>query len=316
MAITRHIGPLVVPGSGPSLPGQGDGADFNGPGPSIFVHGIGLVDQRFGPYGGADSSAIIPCWYGSGYINVLDQAPSTLSAVNIVPAAVPVAGTPMTLAAASTGITVVPAGGLTYVSSGNTFPAGALMIDGNPAVVLVNASNGQVGGPAMYDPRTFIARAVTVTTAASEAGNTMQIVGYDVYGYLTHQTVTLPSSATTVTTTKTFKAIVSATVFGTPSGSNISVGTADVYGFPIAVYEAAQNTVLPPFVLIYYNGTQITASTGYVAGVSTTPSATTGDTRGTYAVLSASNGTKKLQVFVQPQPWNLTGTTLFGATQF
>jgi hypothetical protein len=315
MAITRFTGPIIVPGSGPAISGVGDGADYNGPGPSIFVHGVGLVDQRFGPYMGADASAIMPCWYGSGWFNVLDQAPSTLSATNIVAAAVPVAGTAMTLAVASTGITVVPAGGYTYVSNGNTFPANALMIDGNPGVVLTNATGGQLGGPAMYDPRTMIGRCLRFTSVGNDSTGTAAVVGIDIYGYLVHETVTL-SNATIATSKKALKAVISITPGGTLSGSNLSVGTSDVYGFPIAVYEAAQNTVLPPYVFIYWNGTQITASTGYVAGVTTTPSATTGDVRGTYATQTASDGTKKLQVFVQPQPWNLTGTTLFGAAQF
>jgi hypothetical protein len=310
MGITAFEGPLVAAGAGPSLTGIGQYNDT--PGPSSFAHGSCLLDSRFGYNRGADVTSAVPSWYGAGFICVMDQAPSTLSATNIVPAAVPVAGTPMTLAAASTGITVVPTGGFTLIS-GQTFAAGALMIDGNPAfnyAATPNTSTG-TGGVSMYDPRTTSQRALTVTTNASEAGNTMQIVAYDYYGNLVHQTVTLPSSATTVTTTKTFKAIVSCTVFGTPSGSNISVGTADVYGFGLAAYEQE-------FMIIYWNGALIAIGTGtWTAAVTTSPAtAATGDVRGTYAVASASNGTKKLQMWVMPQSWNLSSTGLFGTVQF
>lgn len=312
MSIIRHQGPMIITGAGPN-PALGAGAyDYNdSPGPSIFAHGVGVVDTRFGPFAGGDISNVIPCWAGTDSIVVLNQAPSTLSATNIVAAAVPVAGTAMTLAGASTGITVVGAGGLSIIA-GQTFPANALMIDGNPAVIQMATAGG---GVSMYDPRTMIGRCLRFTSVGDDHLATALVVGVDVYGYTVHETVTL-TNATIGTSKKALKAVISITPAGTLSGSNLSVGTSDVYGFPLGVYEAAQNTVLPPFVRINWNGTLISASTGYTAGVQTTPSATTGDTRGTYATQSASDGTKKLQVAVQPTPWNLTSAGLFGATQF
>lgn len=301
MAITRFQGPLIVTGAGPN----GSALDYNEtPGPSAFAHGVGLLDTRFGPFNGADVTAVIPLWYGNDTICVVDQAPSTLSATNLAAAQVPVAGTALTLAGASTGITVIGAGGFAF--GANTFPANALMIDGNPAYVQM----GQLaGGVSAYDPRTAVARCLQFTSAGDDHLATVAVIALDYYGNLFHETVTL-TNASVATSKKAAKAIVSFTPAGTLSGSNLSVGTSDTYGFDLAAYEFA-------FADIFWNNAFITATTGYTAPVTTSPAtATTGDVRGTYAVQSASNGTRKLQMFVTPQAWNNTATTLFGVTQF
>jgi hypothetical protein len=305
MAITLNQGPLIIAGGYPGAPFYTGVSDPNPtPGPSLFSHGVGLLDTRWGPYNSGDVTNVIPAWYGSGWITVLDQAPSLHATNNIVAAAVPVAGTPLVLAGASTGITVLAAP-LAF-TPGNVFPTGALMIDGNPAFVQLGTTTG---GVSMYDPRTMISRALIFTSAGTDTSATAAIVAMDSYGALVHETITLGSSGSPVTTTKCFKAIISITPAGTLSGSNLSVGTADVFEFPLAVTEF-------PYVQIYWNNGLISASTGFTAAVATTPSATTGDVRGTYATQSASDGTKKLQVFVAPQVWNNTTTTLWGAPQF
>lgn len=304
MSITRHIGPLVVPGAGPSTSGLGS-LDYNdSAGPSIFAHGVGILDNRFGPFNGGDITNVLPCWWGDSSVCVLDQAPSTLSATNLAAAQVPVAGTPLTLAGASTGITVLAAP--LSIIAGQVFPAGALMIDGNPAMISLAAVGG---GVSMYDPRTMSARTILFTSAGDDHLATVAVVGVDMYGYTIHETVTL-TNATTVATKKCYKAVISFTPAGTLSGSNLSAGTADTYEFGLAAYEFQ-------FVQIYWNATLISASTGYTAPVTTSPAtATTGDVRGTYGVQSASDGTKKLQIFVRPQAWNLSSTGLFGPVQF
>lgn len=301
MAITRLQGPLVVPGAGPNI---GSMLEYNdSPGPSIFAHGVGILDNRFGPYGGGDISNPIPAWWGADSVCVVDQAPSTLSATNLVAAAVPVAGTAMTLAGASTGITVLAA---PYSPvAGQVFPTGARVIDGNPAVISLATAGG---GVSVYDPRTMIARTLRLTSVGDDHLATMALVGIDMYGQTFHETVTL-SNATIAATVKCYKALISATPAGTLSGSNVSIGTGDIYEFGLASYEFQ-------FTQIYWNATLISASTGYTAAVTTSPAtATTGDVRGTYAVQSASDGTKKLQVFVRPSPWLVTAVGLFGVVQ-
>ena len=303
MPITRLSGPLIVPGTlGP--PPSGDSNDT--PGPSAFAHGVGVVDTRFMPSNSPDITAVLPQWYSTNSIIVLDQVPSQLSAVNLVPAAVPVVGTPMTLATASTGITVLSSA----FSLGGGFPSvpsGALVIDGNPAV---SAMGPFSGGVSVYDPRVAVSRNVRVTTAGNETGNTMLVVGADLYGVLTHETISL-GTAGVYSGKKAFKFFISATLTGTASGSNVSVGTGDVYGFPMASWA---------FELMYiqWNATLITATTGYTAALAlATPStATTADVRGTYAVQSASDGSKRLFVQLSPAPWSLTQAGLFGNGQF
>lgn len=304
MSITRFIGPLVIPGAGPSTSSVGS-LDYNDSGgPSIFAHGVGILDNRFGPFNGGDITNVLPCWWGNSSVCVLDQAPATLSATNIAAAQVPVAATALTLAGASTGITVLAAP--LSIIAGKVFPTGALMIDGNPAMITMAAAGG---GVSMYDPRTMSARRLIFTSVGDDHLATVAVVGVDMYGYTIHETVTL-ANATTTTSAKCYKAVISITPAGTLSGSNLSVGTTDVYEFGLAAYEFQ-------FVQIYWNATLISASTGYTAPVTTSPAtATTGDVRGVYGVQSASDGTKKLQIFVRPQPWLVTSTGLFGVTQF
>ena len=304
MSITRFQGPLLVPGAAGS--GTPPAADYNDtPGPSCFSHGTGLVDTRFGPYNGGDVTNAIPVWYGTSWVCVSDQAPATLETNNIAAAQAGSTGLVMVLAAASTGITVLAAP-LT-LAGGNVIPTGCLVIDGNPGTIQLAP---QAGGISMYDPRTTSQRALTITSAGTDTSGTASIFGYDFYGFPMHQTITLGSSGSPVTTAKTFKFVQSITLAGTLSGSNVSVGTADVYGFALASYEF-------PFIQIYWNALLIAVATNWTAAVTTSPStAALGDVRGTYAPVTASNGTRKLQVFVQPQAWNCTTVGLFGVPQF
>jgi hypothetical protein len=87
-----------------------------------------------------------------------------------------------------------------------------------------------------------------------------------------------------------------------------------VYEFPLLVTAFSQ-------VSITWNNTDITANTGFVAADVTTPATTsTGSVRGTYAVQSASDGTKRLQVYIRPAPYNVANTngaaSLFGQVQY
>lgn len=300
MSIIRHQGPLVISGAGPNPPSL----DYNdSAGPSIFVHGTGLVDSRFGPFNGGDITNPLPCWYGMGEICVLDQAPSAISATNLAAAQVPVAGTAMTLANASTGITVLAA---PYYLSTNTFPTGARVIDGNPALLSIAALGG---GVSPYDPRTMASRTIQFTSVGDDHLGTVAILSMDQFGFLVHETVTL-TNASVATSVKCHKAVISLTPGGTLSGANLSAGAADSYEFGLAAFEFQ-------FVKIYWNSALISASTGFTAAVTTSPAtATTGNVRGTYAVQSASDGTKKLQVFVKPVAWHMDTSGLFGVTNF
>jgi hypothetical protein len=116
----------------------------------------------------------------------------------------------------------------------------------------------------------------------------------------------------TVNSLKAFKWIASVTPDGT-SVSTVSVGTADIFEFPIRADRFSQTT-------IYWNETLITANTGFVAPVATSPStALLGDVRGTYAVPDASDATKRLVFFQRMTPAQLATsppkTGMFGVAQ-
>jgi hypothetical protein len=164
-----------------------------------------------------------------------------------------------------------------------------------------------------------VPRAVTITSGADESANTITIKGFDTYGAA--MTQSLAGGATgTVTTTKAFKSIYSVTSSANFSGT-ITVGTADVFGFPVAVVDAGY--------IIHAGWAETLADNAgtFVAAVATTASATTGDVRGTYAQAgAASNGTRRLVVSIALSDLNIGGDTqttnsqtvvgVLGVTQF
>jgi len=115
---------------------------------------------------------------------------------------------------------------------------------------------------------------------------------------------------TTVNGKKAFKYIKSCTVSG--AATTIGVGTTDIFGIPL------RSDALLFYSRLWWNAAEITATTGYVAADTTSPAtATTGDVRGTYAVQSASDGSKRLQIALIIPPANLgTVTGLLGVNQF
>ncbi len=300
MAISHESGPLVAFGQA--------GGDYNPVlAPSLFWGGVMLLDPRVGYQPGQPETSPILGW-SNNYFPVVDQAPSALAAANIAAAQVPAAGTALTLVSASgSGITV----GQSVVNlNTGAVVTGLLAIDGVPTPI----SFGAVGTVQSYDPRNAIARNVRITSAGNDSAATFTVRGYDIYGAPMSEVIT-GANATVAAGKKAFKFVASVTPAGTLSGSNVSVGTGDVYGFPLRVDEWA-------FVDIFWNNAFITATTGWLAADGTNPATgITGDVRGTYAVQSASDGTKKLQVFVQIPPWNLQPssgvyTGIFGVPQF
>lgn len=163
-----------------------------------------------------------------------------------------------------------------------------------------------------YDCRRIFSRGISVTGVSGGAGGAFLVVGYDGWGFPQSETVTATSGATTVNSLKTYKYITSIT----PQFSdahNYSWNTSDIYGFPLFSKYFHE-------VDIAWNSTGITSSTGYTAGVATSPATkTTGDSRGKYAVQSSSDGTKRLAVYQVPSFQEMSATPdnqvpLFGVT--
>lgn len=163
-----------------------------------------------------------------------------------------------------------------------------------------------IGSVAMYNGLCMLGRNVRITTAANDVA-VYTVLGYDIYGYPMSEAITA-NGATTVSGKKAFKYISSVTPVGTV-GATASVGTGDVYGFPLTSIGFSD-------VFVSWNAGNIVASTGYLGAVTIAPTTTTGDVRGTYAVQSASDGSKRLVITQSPPP-TLAGaaTGLFGGTQ-
>jgi hypothetical protein len=246
-------------------------------------------------------------FYGcGGSLIVADFAPSQVATANIAALQHTTASTALTLVSTTAnGITVGDS--IVRADTGATV-TGLLRIDDTPSF----QTFGQSKTVAVWDPtKPPVGRAVSLTTSASMSSVALTIRGYDAYGYPVTQTVTLPSSATTVNTTKTFKWIASVTASATDAGNNVSVGTADIWGLPLRSDR-----------FFYVNGScwnniaLLTAQ--FTAAVLTDPStASTGDVRGTLAaVTTTSDGTKRLQILQRLAPGNVgTVTGLFGIAQ-
>jgi hypothetical protein len=298
-------GPLIVYGTRAPI-GSG-GSENPELAPSIFWGGVGMIDPRPG-YNVTRWGAI---GIGSGNSAIVNQVPSAISAVNIAALQVPVSGTALTLVSSTGAGITVTGNALVIYGSGNTVPAGSLAIDGTPTLVgfgLPQLSSGHTK-VAFYDPTKAVARAIRVTSVGNDSAGYFTISGTDLYGYPQTQKLT-GANAGIATTLKTFKFIYSIVPGGTMSGSNVSVGTADIYGFPLLSSFWGDQQV-------FWNSALITANTGYVAADTTSPATSlTGDVRGTYATQSASDGTKRLIMYVSPSVSNLgLGVTgMFGQT--
>lgn len=301
MTITAFSGPVVSFGQAPF-------ADYNPElGPSLFFGGVGILDPRqaytYEP--GQDFGNVVAGFLGTNRILTVNQVPSALAANNIALSQTPVSGTALTLTA-GTGVT----GATTITSASTNQPVtGLLALDGAAGRV----SFGSAGTIQLWDPTKALSRVVTITTATSDVA-VYTVRGYDIYGYPMTEAITA-AGATTVSGKKAFKYVASVTPVGTV-GATATVGTGDVFGFPI--YSATFTIGAEADVGISWNGAAIAATTGYLAGVTTNPAtATTGDVRGTYAVQSASDATKRLVITQSPTIANIgSATGLFGVQQF
>lgn len=304
MTVSAFAGPVVAFGGG-VRPGINPDR-----GPSVFDQGIALMDPR-APflYRKAVANAAVTGWLGGARLQVVNQVPSALATTNIAAAALAVAGTPVTLVAASgAGITVGTT--ITRADTG-TAAANLLAIDLAQVPVPFGAGgNGTGGAVRIWNPLQGIARNVRITSAGgNDTGATFLVAGYDLYGYPVSELIT-GANAGTASGVKAFKYIASVTPAGTIGSTTVAVGTGDVIGLPIRADIFGE-------VEITYNDAKITAITGFTAAVTTSPATTTtGDVRGTYALQTASNGTRRLSVYVTPSVANISSSTgLCGVTQ-
>lgn len=308
MAVSAYPGPLVVFGDRNPVGTGATGSSNPDKGPSLIWGGAGLLDPRAGynrnKYGAIGFSA-------SSRIPVIDFVPAALAVANISASASPGAGAITLVSVTGAGITVLATATMVFPSL-NIVPVNALAIDGGPGLVGFGSANLGNSGQnviSVYDPTKTSARNVRLSSGGNDTGITFTVNGYDIYGYPMTETIT-GANAGIASGAKAFKFITSITHTGSVA-TTLSVGTGDVFGFPIRVDTLG-------YLEITWNAAQITATTGFTAAVTTNPATSlTGDVRGTYAVQgAASDGTRRLQVFITPSVANIgTNAGLFGVTQ-
>ncbi len=152
------------------------------------------------------------------------------------------------------------------------------------ANLLINGASA-TAGVATFD----VPRAVQIVSAnAGDTTQTATVTGFDVYGQPMTETIAF-NGTTAVSGQKAFFRVTRVAISAVMAG-NASVGSTDILGLPIAV--ASRN-----FALTAWDGAFVTTGT-FAAADATTATATTDDVRGTYLPPSATNGTRRLTVYL------------------
>jgi len=128
-------------------------------------------------------------------------------------------------------------------------------------------------------------RAVSIVSGTGTLTNrNVTITGYDYYGQAMSEIIATGTvQSTTVKGKKAFWQISSATISGA-LGATIAVGTTDILGLPVRVFNVAY------IASVKSNNTLAQDAGTFVAADTATATTTTGDVRGTYAPATASDG--------------------------
>lgn len=141
-------------------------------------------------------------------------------------------------------------------------------------------------GPALIlDVRQALCRGVVVTCNNSlGTGGNFLVRGYDIYGAAMSESIAIvPGTSTTAYGKKAFAYIASVTPDFTDATYTYAIGTSDEFGFNLRATQIEHTQV-------WWNGLLNAASTGFIAGVGTTATTTTGDVRGTILTSAIGNG--------------------------
>lgn len=334
MAISASAGPTLTYGI--TVSSSGATGEYNDQrAPSLNDLGSGMLDPRsqYG-YGYQPGQGVFPTIMGF-YNNVatVDFIPSALSTNSIALSSISAlsAGAAITLTASGVGVTVVSC----IIAPETGKLAGTLLCIDTPCggSTAAYVPFGQSTAIGVWNPASVCGRGVTMQTYGNSSNDVgvWTIAGRDVYGFKVTETIT--ASTVAMNSLKTYKYISAITAPGTLGSTGLTVGTADLYGFPMLVQG-------PQYVNMWFGATSsatyISANTGNHTFGSSRSVATSsgGDVRGTYASTVASNGTS-MRVYMQVTPMaganstmslssyaglNQVGPTnfynLFGATQF
>lgn len=123
-------------------------------------------------------------------------------------------------------------------------------------------------------------RAIKVN--CSTTARAFTVSGFDYYGQAMSEVITVSVAGTAVTGKKAFFQISSVTIAG--SATAVVVGTSDVLGLPVRVFNVAY------IASVKSNNTLAQDAGTFVAADTATATTTTGDVRGTYTPATASDG--------------------------
>jgi hypothetical protein len=134
-----------------------------------------------------------------------------------------------------------------------------------------------------------VPRSVTITATGANTA-TYTVTGYDQYGQKMSQLLAAPTTST-VSTTKMFKQVISVTNANATAGTNnLTVGYGDSIGLPFRLLT--KDYIIPA----NFNATALALSTFTAADTTSPATVSTSDVRGSVALPSASDGTKRLVV--------------------
>ena len=214
----------------------------------------------------------------------------------------------------------------TYQLSQNvTFTSGTVTLAYPTVQSCAIPTNLQTPSVYLWSPMALAGRAVSVTAASGATYATATVNGYDIYGFPMSEAITI-SAGSAATGKKAFKYIKSVVLSGGTADTThaYSVGTTAVIGLPVRADSAAEVVVNAANSQTAVSENTAFAANGFLPADRTTPSATTGDVRGTIDVsnasgvnLTPSTGTNKYVFRQIPSAYNVQSTTgLFGLTQY
>jgi hypothetical protein len=158
-------------------------------------------------------------------------------------------------------------------------PTSAFTLTAGTSVKAVTLSNGSLGY-ALDLPRALI---ITIGTGTITNRN-ITISGFDYYGQAMSEVIaTGTTQSTTVSGKKAFYIVTSITTSGAVGGT-VAVGTTDILGLPVRVFNVAY------LASVKSNSTLAQDAGTFVAADTATATTTTGDVRGTYTPATASDG--------------------------
>jgi hypothetical protein len=214
----------------------------------------------------------------------------------------------------------------TYQLSQNvTFTSGTVTLAYPNVQSCAVPTNLQTPSIWLWSPMALLGRVVSVFAATGATYTTATVSGYDIYGYPMVEQITLTPNSS-VAGKKAFKYIKSVVLSGGTADTTHAyrVDTTSVIGLPLRADTSAELAVNAAASQVALNENTSYAANGFLPADRTTPSATTGDVRGTIDLANASGinlapstATNKYVVKQSPQAYNIQSATgLFGLTQY